>query len=278
MQRYGKSMKVTSSILSATPLTNDQLLQHVPSVLAEGKHEARSAGYTYVPTIDVIDRLRQEGFQPFYAAQSGTRDETRTGYTRHIVRLRHPDHVSRKEANEVVLMNSHDGTSSYQLMAGIFVWLCANGIYVGDMVQDVRIPHRGNIVDNVIEGSYQILSSFDLVDEHKDEMKSIRLSDYDRLAFARSALALRYDNVDEAPIEATSLLSTFRMEEREPTLWNTFNVVQENMIRGKVPARTKTGKRTQTRAVNSIQESVKLNKALWLLASAMTSLKQPEAA
>ncbi|WP_029151491.1 DUF932 domain-containing protein [Methylovulum miyakonense] len=275
MKRYARSMKVTSSLQSIHPITDDPIMKYAPSILAADKHESRSKGYTYVPTIQVIDRLRKEGFQPFYVAQSGTRDETRTDFTRHIVRLRHADHIGKTDVNEVVLLNSHDGTSSYQMMAGVLNFVCANGLFIGDLVSNIRVPHRGNIVEGVIEGSYTILQEFEKVDQSKDEMKSITLSDYERRAFANSAMALRYDQGDE-PFEPSLLLSTRRMAQREPSLWNTFNVVQESLIRGGVPAKTKAGKRTTTRAMNNIPEATKLNQALWMLAESMTGLKHKQ--
>ncbi|MNW03587.1 hypothetical protein D3C71_1995420 [compost metagenome] len=35
-------------------------------------------------------------------------------------RLRHASQINGREANEIILLNSHDGTSSYQMLAGMF--------------------------------------------------------------------------------------------------------------------------------------------------------------
>jgi len=63
------------------------------------------------------------------------------------------------------------------------------------------------------------------------------------------------------------------MDDRAPDLWTTFNRVQENIIKGGVRGRNATGKRTTTRAVNGIDQGVKLNRALWVLAEEMRKLK-----
>lgn len=42
------------------------------------------------------------------------------------------------EANEIILLNSHDGTSSYQMLAGMLRFVCKNGLVCGDAVADVR--------------------------------------------------------------------------------------------------------------------------------------------
>ena len=67
------------------------------------------------------------------------------------------------EANEIILLNSHDGTSSYQMLAGMFRFVCSNGLVCGDTVADVRVPHKGDVSGQVIEGAYEVLRGFDRV-------------------------------------------------------------------------------------------------------------------
>jgi hypothetical protein len=49
--------------------------------------------------------------------------------------------------------------------------------------------------------------------------------------------------------------------------------VQENALRGGQPGRTAQGKRLHTRPVASIDRSVSLNRALWVLAEEMRKIK-----
>ena len=111
----------TFVVRSETPLAEDQMRQAAPSIFATGKHDSRSERYTYIPTIEVLRGLRKEGFEPFMVAQGKSRVEGKAEFTKHMVRMRHAGHVSTKpEANEIILINSHDGASSYQLLAGQF--------------------------------------------------------------------------------------------------------------------------------------------------------------
>lgn len=108
--RFGQN---TFVIRSETPLAEDQMRRAAPSIFAEGKHGSRSERYTYIPTIDVLRGLRQEGFEPFMVAQSKSRIEGKTEFTKHMIRMRHAGQVNtRPEANEIILINSHDGASS----------------------------------------------------------------------------------------------------------------------------------------------------------------------
>ena len=103
------------------PLNEDQMRRAAPSIFAEGKHFSRSERYTYIPTIDVLRGLRKEGFEPFMVAQGASRIEGKAEFTKHLIRMRHAGQVqTRPEANEIILINSHDGASSYQMLAGVF--------------------------------------------------------------------------------------------------------------------------------------------------------------
>jgi hypothetical protein len=68
-----------------------------------------------------------------------------------------------------------------------------------------------------------------------------------------------------------------RHDDQASDLWTTFNVVQENVIRGGLTAvgRDANGRRrrTTTRAVNGIDQDVRLNKGLWVLAERMAEIK-----
>jgi hypothetical protein len=122
--RFARSTRV---LRSDTPLGEEQMRAAAPSVFAVGKHASRSERYTHIPTIEVLRGLRKEGFEPFMVAQGASRAEGRAEFTKHMIRLRHAGQIStRPEANEVILINSHDGASSYQMLAGVFR-LCPAG-------------------------------------------------------------------------------------------------------------------------------------------------------
>ena len=70
------------------PLTPEELMQVVPSVFSEDRHESRSEKYAYIPTITLLENLQREGFQPFFACQSRVRDPGKRGHTKHLLRLR----------------------------------------------------------------------------------------------------------------------------------------------------------------------------------------------
>jgi hypothetical protein len=269
--RFGRN---SFGFRSDTPLTDEQLYRIAPSIFAKGKHESRSDRYTYIPTIEVLSGLKKEGFQPFMVAQSKSRVEGKSEFTKHMLRLRLDGQIQKQEAYEIILINSHDGTSSYQMLGGVLRFVCQNGCVAGDIIEDIRVPHRGNITENVIDAAYKIVDDFGAVEESIDNMKSTRLALPEAESFAEAALSLKYDRKDAAPIVPERLLNARRYEDRgKDDLWSTFNRIQENLLRGGLRGKTATGKNTTTREVTAIDTNLKLNRALWILSEHMAALK-----
>ena len=273
--RFARNARV---LRNDCPLSEEQMRSAAPSVFAEGKHASRSERYTYIPTIEVLRGLKREGFEPFMVAQGASRVEGKAAYTKHMIRMRHAGQVqTRPEANEIILINSHDGASSYQMLAGMFRFVCCNGLVVGKVVEDIRIPHKGNVQGEVIEGAFRVLDEFEAAQESADGMKALTLEPEEQGAFAAAALALRFgersDDQPPVPITAEQLIEARRPEDQGRSLWSTFQRVQENVMRGGQIGRSAQGRRLHTRPVGSIDRGVSLNRALWVLAEEMRRIR-----
>ncbi len=250
------------------PLTHEELMQYTPSVFGEDKHASRSDRYSYIPTITLLENLRREGFEPFFACQSRVRDPGRRDYTKHMLRLRRAGQITGQQVPEIIILNSHGGESSFQLLPGMWRQVCANGLVCGQSFGEIRVPHRGDIAEKVIEGAYEVLGVFDRVEEKREAMQSLLLPPPAQQALAKAALTYRFGE-EHQPVAATQILTPRRYEDRKDDLWSVFNRIQENLLKGGLPGRTAKGKRSHTRAVNGIDGDVKLNRALWVMAEQM---------
>jgi hypothetical protein len=274
MQLASKFGRNQSVLRSNVPLSDEQIAAVAPSIFAEEKHASRSERYTYIPTSELLRGLRREGFSPFMVCQTRTRDDAKREHTKHMIRMRHASQIDAREANEIILLNSHDGSSSYQMLSGLFRFVCSNGMVCGDTLSDIRIRHKGNIVDNVIEGAFRVLDDFELVNGQKEGMKSLTLNDGEQAAFARAALSLKYDTESApAPVTESQVLRAKSAEDLAGDLWTTFNRVQENLVKGGLRGRSATGQVSRTREVKGIDQNIKLNRALWVLAEEMRKIK-----
>lgn len=250
------------------PLTREELIQVVPSVFGEDKHASRSERYTCIPTITILENLQREGFQPFFACQSRVRDPARREYTKHMLRLRRTSQIHGQQVPEIIILNSHSGESSFQLLPGIFRSVCTNSLVCGQSFGEIRVPHRGDVVNKVIEGAYDVLSVFDRMEEKRDAMQSLLLPPLAQHALANAALTYRFGE-EHQPVTATQILTPRRYEDRSDDLWTTYQRIQENLLKGGLPGRTAKGKRSHTRAVNGIDGDIRLNRALWVMAEQM---------
>ena len=253
------------------PLTHEELMQFVPSVFSEDKHESRSERYTYIPTITLLDNLQHEGFRPFFACQTRVRDESKREHTKHMLRLRREGQITGKQVPEIILLNSHDGSSSYQMLPGLFRAVCSNGLVCGESFGEVRVPHKGNVVERVIEGAYEVLGVFDRVEEKRDAMQSLLLPPPAQGALAKAALTYRFGE-EHQPVTESQLLAPRRWQDESGDLWTTYQRIQENLIKGGLYGRNAKGGRTHTRAIKGIDGDVKLNRALWVMAENMLEL------
>jgi hypothetical protein len=264
---------------SQTPMTLTEMRGVAPSVFAEVAHGSRSESYQYIPTSRVLEALMQEGYQPYTVMQSGSRDAEKRAYTKHLIRMRHETSLTRDGANyEICLLNSHDGSSSYRLFGGVFRTVCANGLVVSEgPTSEVSVPHKGDIVHRVLEGSHKILQLAGEVGDKVTQFSAVQLNSGEQLAFARAAIVARHGEDKLAQIRPETVLTARRYEDTGADLWSTLNRVQENLIRGeqRYSYRDEQGiiHRARTRATNSVEGNLQTNRALWTLAAEMSKLK-----
>jgi len=265
-----------SNVKYRHPMSDEEIRRVASAAFAEAPRVGLSERYSFLPTSQVISALRAAGWQPVCADQGRARDLTRVGVQRHAIRFAHPDFAFANVGDsnpELVLMNSHDGTSAFQLFGGIYRKICSNGMIVSDgVLSRVSVRHSNRTVDDVVDASFEIVKEVPKLAGSIDSFRQLQLTSGERHAFAEAASQLRWD-VEKAPVAPPALLQARRYEDNRPDMWSTLNTVQENIIRGGLRGRTTTGKRTTTRAVASVSEDTKLNRALWHLAEEMRRLK-----
>lgn len=256
-----------------SPLSDDAIRKAAPSVFAETPWSQMTDKYLFVPTGEIVAAMRKEGFEVVQALQSSSRIEGKQEFTKHLLRFALPQ---AQQVNgslpELVLINSHDGTSSYRLMMGMFRMICQNGLLMAsNVIEDLRFRHSKSLSDEIIEGTGTLVREIPRVNDQIEQLSSIQLKPHEMAAFATAAHALRWDG--NAPVEPAKLLNVRRLEDKAPDLYTTLNVVQENIMKGGLSGYTATKKRTTTRAVQGVTENVRLNQALSVLAAELARHK-----
>jgi hypothetical protein len=259
-------------------ISDEELRRVVPSIFASQPIEGVSDKYIFLPTSSILQGMRENGWVPVRAEEQSVRTEARRGFQKHLIRFARTEHLQTWEKNqvrpEVVLLNSHDKSSAYQLHCGLFRLVCLNGMVVADATfERISIKHSGFNPDSVIEASFKVLGAVPDIMNKVQLFQDRILTDAERLALATGAATYRWEDLAKAPINPSMLLNPRRYGDEAKDLWTTFNTVQENIIRGgqrDYSRRRPDGRRMpKSRAINGIDEDMKLNKALWQMAEVL---------
>jgi hypothetical protein len=249
-------------------LSLDAVRTRAPAVFAAAADERLSPKYTFLPTERILTGLMSAGFVPVDARQASARRGSAL-HARHVVRLRpRCQTVQLKDSvPEVVFLNSHDGSSAYQLRMGLFRVVCTNGLIVSrGAFPAYCVSHRGNIVDDVIAGALKVAERFASLAEQVERMEQRHLFKDEQLTFAERALRLRYPESAESGMQPAQLLACRRSEDVGDDLWRVYNRIQEHLLRGGLSRRSINGRLARTRPIGSIRRDIALNGQLWDLA------------
>lgn len=260
-------------------LNKDQMARIAPAIFAQHAAPTTSARYAFVPTEQIVDDLAKFDFHPVKVLMKKSRKEENKGFGTHVIRFRHADMRETLVGDsffELVLKTAHDSTSQVEFMSGLYRLMCSNGLCTpAGEFGSFKVRHTGYAAQNVRQGLDGILGSLPALKSAQTEMANTILAPEERVALAQSAAALRWG--DESPLrEASQLLTRRRAADNSSDLWSTFNVIQENLVRGGLLARGSSGMPYRTREMKNVGESVRLNRELWKLAETMGKIKRGE--
>lgn len=279
----------TARFDNPTPMSEEEMRKLAPSIFANTAHPDKSERFKPIATWEILQALAKEGFHPFGVMQVGSRKMGNTPFAKHLIRLRPVEEQLVYKVGdtvcEVILSNANDGTSKYELMAGMFRIRCMNSLVVQESeLASVLIKHAGSKADIglVIDGTYTVIEQAKAALLAPTNWSNIQLDRDEEFQFAENSSKLLFpDPVKEelfgiAPPKTTEfdfrkLLTRQREDDNAKDLWTTFNVVQENVMRGGLEYvhwnPDATHRNQTTRAINSIDRRVDLNKQLWKLAA-----------
>jgi Domain of unknown function (DUF932) len=232
-----------------------------------------SPNYNFMPTYQIIDALKDEGFYVSGHQSARSRLPGGLAYAKHLIRMRHQNDIATDITPEVIIINSHNRSAALQIKAGAFRFVCQNGLMIGTTTGETgKIYHNAkHTMDHIIGTAIHLASTSRDRLGIVDTMKSVVLSKDDRHEFAYAARDLLpnphlVDNVDE-------LTYINRYEDKEDTVWHVYNRIQENVMRGNYMIKSLykgLPMVRKARPVQNIDRNVQLNEKLWDLAVEFT--------
>jgi hypothetical protein len=255
--------------------------------------------FNNIRTADVMSQFEGLGWTPFASSQVRSRDVERRAFAKHFVSLARVG--EEKQVGEYLprinLRNANDGSASFELFAGFYRLICTNGLMVGTQYSSIRIRHSlssDKLGEALGEAVAHTESDLQRSSQVIKDWQGITLNDSQQRNLAGFAVGLRWrdyfggDNftktsqrLEEAGVGVEFMREEFtrridevvkirRTEDASPSLWNVFNRIQENVIRGgfnvSMPRRTQQGmdiRPRRMRTIRSISQSIDINRKLW---------------
>jgi len=254
------------------PLEEAQLKRFAPTIFQRRGIEGVSENYGHVSTIEVVRAMRDNGYEIVEVRQSKRREEERMPFTKHLLKFKPKGTLKQflkvgDVVPQVVMLNSHDRSSGFQLYYGMYRLICSNGLIVsdGEAVEPIKVRHTLGMVQDIVNKSVLLTKGADGVYALRESMLGVQLTEKAALAFANEALAFRPPR-RVGLLDPKTLLEIRRPEDKLNDLWHVYNRVQENLMRGGNDTVTAEGRHVKTKGIGRIERDVQVNGLLWGLA------------
>lgn len=282
-------------------LSIDTIKQLAPAVYGDSKAMHLTDRYVSLHTSDLIPVMQDYGYVPVQAAQRKSRKlkiseeflkdfentpeniqkalALQESHNAHLISFAHVDNLHTSEQRpEIILYNSHDGSSSVQLYAGCYRFICSNGIVAGEGFSN-RMYHSKTGMQGFETILRSTVESLPLMQERIMALKQVELGYAHQVELARNSLKSRWELLDERRDAETAgtfadqstinaALRVTRMGDSGSDAFTVFNRIQETVVRGKAYVQSFTkanlsGMTRKARPVSSAKESIRINTELW---------------
>jgi len=253
-------------------LSNEQIQAIAPAVMSTEHKAGLSDHYTQIPTIQVVEDMRKLGWEPVQAIGVKARKGGNSAIKKHLVKFRNEGvYMADSEGNvdsyiEILLTNSHDGSSTFRFEAGIFRVVCSNGLVVKDNdLGTLKIRHQGydfetlrSLINTMVEKLPDVVGRINTFSNTL--LEEINIDD-----FALKAAQLRFGD-EMINYNIQSLLEVTRNEDQGNNIWCVLNRLQEKLVNGGFNYQNEKGKTRKARAIKNFTQNIEFNSKLWELA------------
>ena len=189
-----------------------------------------------IETLDVVRRLGEQGWQP--VGVNSIRDKRTFRADKHVILMNNPsfnitgttNSVRRVDGHSTMqVSNSCSGSSPLSIDLGFTRAVCSNGCISRETEWSSNIQHNAEgmyAIDNVI---YQLNDHFSDYAKSLNNLQTIEVDEDITQQLAYEASKLRTDYA--ANIDPNMLLQIRRDVDRGNTLYNVYNVIQENLTK-----------------------------------------------
>lgn len=239
----------------------NEMYRRAPSLFATTAHPKMSERYSFTNTYDILLHMHNRGFVVTSVQSTG-----KGRFGKVLVRMRHPAYDRRDDVPELVVLDSHDGTSRLKIFLGIVRLICMNGCIAGEGLYSRAFKHLAPDL------MYQIMLELDdlqqhvtALDERVSRMKNFKTTVAHRIALADAAIHSRFGDDRSASYVAamrSNMLRTRRIDDEKDDMYTVMNVIQENVLRGGMHVIQNNSVR-RVNSISAVDKTLSINQSLW---------------
>jgi hypothetical protein len=263
-------------------LTVEDMRQRAPAMFSDTKAERLTDRYASLRTADLLPIMADYGYFPVQAAQKRPTKSSPVAaeHKSHMVAFsKAGDEGDGQTRGEIIVYNSHDGTSAVRLFAGAYRFICSNGVVAGEGMQQ-RIYHTTKSLATFEESLRGTIEKLPNVLSAFEKARSINLDGMQSYELAKQAVMKRWGmdegivDVDGRPIKGSfavdktirDALGVQRNEDALSDAFTVWNRIQENVLRGNVMIKSVTEQSNgmrKARPITAVAEHVRINSELF---------------
>lgn len=233
-------------------------LQEQNALTAAAPHPRVSSKYAFISSAQFIANMQENGWE-----LKNTITKSKTGLGKHAMRFRNPA-LTLKNGDflDIVVLNSHDGTTSFQLSLGIYRLVCSNGLVIGkNIVQPVFIRHVGYAASKVKTAIAELLQQAEKVNQLVEQLQARILTVEEYLEFCNAALKSRGLEPHKVTVEQFDIAK--REEDKGLNAWAVLNRIQEYTVNGYPIVDLEEHRRKSVRRLTGAKAQIEVNKQLF---------------
>jgi hypothetical protein len=223
-----------------------------------------SKNFGFISSQGLVTMLESQGLTLNKVVEMKIRKnkELRLGYQKH--RMLFDTQIKTNDGVlQLLVTNSHEGSSALTFQLGFFRYVCANGLVIGsNIIEPVKVRHTIVNAEKIYNTVIEIMAKTSLVIESIEKMKNKKITAEQLKQLEIKALELRGYNKEKHG-QVKPLFEVKRVEDRNDDAFSVLNVIQENMLRTGFEVENEKGKIVKLRAIKSLDEQNRINSQLW---------------
>ena len=247
--------------------TPELIKEIAPSVFATSPSSKMSNRYVFVPTVEILENFEKQGWNVSSVKQIG-----KGVHSVHELRFRNGELPKVGDSLvEAIIRNSHNGMATFSVSAGLHRLVCSNGLTVPTSVSEsFNVKHQRFDLDDAKKLTESFASRLPLIENSVSKMMNKVMTDKERITFIKRAINLRWKSGSvPTALDVMSIVHPKREADMGKDVWTTFNVIQENFVKGGLKYTSNSGRKTELKGLKNILAVSQINTKLWELAEEM---------